>query len=161
MERQTVRLCAPPRRSQTDSRIVWSDTPYCLVGHTDGPRRGFRMYCPVGHRGRFEASGAPSDISRLPLPAAGEAQIQGSLTARAPAQAGGAGSSPAPVAKPDLTTMVLDIVTAQLDDLDRRRETARHPQPIETSPIAGPIPQQKAPAGAVVIPLRVYGCPRP
>jgi hypothetical protein len=39
---------------------------------------------------------------------------QGSLTARAPAQAGDAGSSPAPVAKPDLVTMVLEIVDAQL-----------------------------------------------
>src|SRR5262249_46095440 len=38
-----------------------------------------------------------SDISRLPLPTAGEAALQGSLTVRAPARAGGAGSSPAPV----------------------------------------------------------------
>src|SRR5262249_59232531 len=37
------------------------------------------------------------DISRLPSPTAGEASLQGSLTVRAPAQAGGAGSSPAPV----------------------------------------------------------------
>ena len=49
---------------------------------------------------------------------------QGSLTVRAPAQAGGAGSSPAPVAKPDLTTMVLDIVTAQLNELESRRRRA-------------------------------------
>jgi hypothetical protein len=64
------------------------------------------------------------DISRLPLPAAREAQIQGSSTVRAPAQAGDAGSSPAPVAKPDLTTMVLDIVTAQLIELESRRRRA-------------------------------------
>jgi hypothetical protein len=38
------------------------------------------------------------DISRLPVPRA--KQKQGSLTARAPARAGGVGSSPAPVAKP-------------------------------------------------------------
>jgi hypothetical protein len=57
-------------------------------------------------------------ISRLPLPTAGEAGIQGSLTVRAPAQAGDAGSSPAPVAKPDLTTMVLGIVNAQLNELE-------------------------------------------
>jgi hypothetical protein len=49
---------------------------------------------------------------------------QGSLMARAPAQAGDAGSSPAPVAKPDLTTMVLDIVTAQLNELESRRRGA-------------------------------------
>jgi hypothetical protein len=36
-----------------------------------------------------------SDISRLPLPTAAEAVIQGSSTVRAPAQAGDAGSSPA------------------------------------------------------------------
>src|SRR5262249_12516498 len=54
---------------------------------------------------------------------------QGSSTARAPAQAGDAGSSPAPVAKPDplrgpdgeLTTLVLGIVNDQLDELDARR----------------------------------------
>jgi hypothetical protein len=70
---------------------------------------------------------APSDISRLPsLSASGAegAPIQGSLTVRAPAQAGDAGSSPAPVAKPDLTTMVLDIVTAQLNELESRRRRA-------------------------------------
>jgi hypothetical protein len=49
---------------------------------------------------------------------------QGSLMARAPAQAGDAGSSPAPVAKPDLTIMVLDIVTAQLNELESRRRRA-------------------------------------
>jgi hypothetical protein len=64
------------------------------------------------------------DISRLPFPAAAEARIQGSSTVRAPAQAGDAGSSPAPVAKPDLTTMVLDIVTAQLNELESRRRRA-------------------------------------
>ena len=40
-----------------------------------------------------------SDTSRLPLPSTELDQLQGSLTARAPARAGGAGSSPAPVAK--------------------------------------------------------------
>jgi hypothetical protein len=61
------------------------------------------------------------DISRVPLPKGGEAIRQGSSTVRAPALAGDAGSSPAPVAKPDLTTMVLDIVTAQLDELESRQ----------------------------------------
>jgi hypothetical protein len=55
---------------------------------------------------------------------AGDETIQGSSTVRAPAQAGDAGSSPAPVAKPDLTTMVLDIVTAQLNELESRRRRA-------------------------------------
>ena len=70
--------------------------------------------------------GAAWDISRLPSPAVGEGQDkdQGSSTVRAPAQAGDAGSSPAPVAKPDLTTMVLDILTAQLNELESRRRRA-------------------------------------
>jgi hypothetical protein len=65
-----------------------------------------------------------SDISRLPLPTAAEAVIQGSLTARAPAQAGDAGSSPAPVAN-SLTAMVLGIVSVQLDELAGRRQLGR------------------------------------
>ena len=61
-----------------------------------------------------------SDISRLPSPTAREEPTQGSLTVRAPVQAGGAGSSPVPVARPDLTTVVLSIVNAQLDELEWR-----------------------------------------
>jgi hypothetical protein len=60
---------------------------------------------------------APSDISRLPsLSASGAegAPIQGSLTVRAPARAGGAGSSPAPVAS--LTEYVLSVVNRVLDE---------------------------------------------
>jgi hypothetical protein len=52
------------------------------------------------------------DISRLPYPPARGAMDQGSSTARAPAvahAAGGAGSSPAPDAKPDLTTVVAPV----------------------------------------------------
>jgi hypothetical protein len=64
----------------------------------------------------------------LPLPAGREEKIQGSLTVRAPAQAGGAGSSPAPVAsrpyrhsQEGLTEMVLAIVHEQLDELGRMK----------------------------------------
>jgi hypothetical protein len=52
------------------------------------------------------------DISRSPYPPARGAMDQGSSTARAPAvahAAGGAGSSPAPDAKPDLTTVVAPV----------------------------------------------------
>ena len=56
---------------------------------------------------------APSYISRLPSLAAGEGTLQGSSTVRAPAHAGGAGSSPAPVA--NLTEYVLRVVNAELD----------------------------------------------
>jgi hypothetical protein len=64
------------------------------------------------------------DISRLPLPAAGDGRIQGSSTVRAPAQAGGAGSSPAPVAS--LTEYVLSVVNAQLDELEARGAGHKH-----------------------------------
>jgi hypothetical protein len=79
-----------------------------------------------------DIDGAPTcppkgDISSLPLPTAAVGQDQGSSTARAPAvaRAGDAGSSPAPDAKPDLTTVVLEIVDAQLDELERRRSEGR------------------------------------
>jgi hypothetical protein len=103
-----------------------------------------------GVRGRFLCT-APRDIddgpncparrdtSSLPLPTQGESTLRGSSTARAPAAtAGGAGSSPAPVAKSDqpdplrgpdgeLTTMVLGIVRAQLDELEARRPPSSSP----------------------------------
>jgi hypothetical protein len=68
-----------------------------------------------------EAARCPtaSDISRLPSPASGRARLQGSSTVRAPAQAGGAGSSPVPVA--NLTEYVLSVVNAELDGHERRR----------------------------------------
>jgi hypothetical protein len=58
---------------------------------------------------------------------------QGSLTARAPAQAGGAGSSPAPVSnvipfpdergrRDDLMSAVASVIKLQLDQLDVRRQ---------------------------------------
>jgi hypothetical protein len=66
---------------------------------------------------------AASDISRLPLPPAKEGTVQGSSSVRAPAaQAGDAGSSPAPVA--NLTEYVLRVVSAELDKLERRDRRA-------------------------------------
>jgi len=53
------------------------------------------------------------DRSRFPYPTSKEEQLQGSSTARAPVQAGGAGSSPAPVSS--LTEYVLSVVNAELD----------------------------------------------
>jgi hypothetical protein len=80
---------------------------------------------PKGDINRAPKCPPKGDISRLPFPAAALAAAvamdQGSSTARAPAQAGGAGSSPAPDAKPDLTAMVLAIVNEQLDELELRR----------------------------------------
>jgi len=76
---------------KTESCIAPSDTPYCAVAPSD-----------IGEARRCIAL---SDISRLPVPDAGEERLQGSLTVRAPARAGGAGSSPAPVAS-DILEMV-------------------------------------------------------
>ena len=53
------------------------------------------------------------DRSRFPYPTSKEEQLQGSSTARAPVQAGGAGSSPAPGSS--LTEYVLSVVNAELD----------------------------------------------
>jgi hypothetical protein len=61
-----------------------------------------------------------ADTSRVPFPPAGRAKVQGSSTVRAPAQAGGAGSSPAPVAS--LTEYVLNVVNAELDRAPRPRD---------------------------------------
>jgi hypothetical protein len=68
------------------------------------------------------------DVTRKASPQRKRSLIQGSSMARAPVKAGDAGSSPAPVARPDLlrgpdgelTTMVLNIVHAQLDELEQR-----------------------------------------
>jgi hypothetical protein len=82
-----------PRIVSPDIRTAPGEGSVCIVPSDIGGA----SKCPV-----------PSDISRLPLPAAGEAQIQGSSTVRAPAQAGDAGSSPAPVA--NLTEIMLEMV---------------------------------------------------
>jgi hypothetical protein len=103
LSRRTVRIVPSDIRKAGNGGAVCPTAP-----DIDEPPR-----CPT----------AP-DISRLPFPSAGDEGIQGSSTVRAPAQAGDAGSSPAPVAKPDLTTMVLDIVTAQLNELESRRRRA-------------------------------------
>jgi hypothetical protein len=104
--RRPVRKKQNPVLSRRTPRIVPSDIrkppgerAVCIVPSDIGSA----SKCPV-----------PSDISRLPLPAAEETQVQqGSSTVRAPALAGGAGSSPAPVAS--LTEYVLSVISAELD----------------------------------------------
>jgi hypothetical protein len=66
------------------------------------------------NRDRFDVSKRPKnrDRSSLPLPGHGETRIRGSSTARAPAQAGGAGSSPAPVAHTTETYAAEPLATA-------------------------------------------------
>jgi hypothetical protein len=68
------------------------------------------------------------DISRCQSLPVALGRVQGSSTARAPAQAGGAGSSPAPVASLTgytLTEHVLSVVNGVLDEHERRMEGAR------------------------------------
>jgi hypothetical protein len=77
--------------------------------------------CPMASDiGSEPACPTASDISRLPFPPVRGSKDQGSSTARAPGQPGGAGSSPAPDAT--LTEMVLAIVNEQLDELERRHD---------------------------------------
>ena len=86
-----VRKTRTPRPKNQDIRKVGNGGAVCPTA----PDIGAASDCPKN-----------PDISRLPLPAVGqrgEGEDQGSSTARAPVQAGGAGSSPAPDAKPDLT----------------------------------------------------------
>jgi hypothetical protein len=84
-------------------------------------------------------------VSRSTSPVHPRGRHQGSLTARAPAQAGDAGSSPAPVTDPQrhtresLMQYVANVIDEQLHDLDlqrvrarRRAEAARRPVPFDT-----------------------------
>jgi hypothetical protein len=98
------------------------------------------------------------DISRLPYPPAPGAMDQGSSTARAPACAGEAGSSPAPDA--NLTDMVLAIVNERLDELERRRSqasgtsaTALSAAHLEDQAETQPSAQPQPPAWAPPVPV--------
>jgi hypothetical protein len=109
--RRTPRTAAPDMRTFPGQSSVCPATP-----DIDKPPK-----CP-----------ATPDISRLPLPAVGEAPPQGSSTVRAPAKAGGAGSSPAPVTSggrsDGLMAYVANVIRQQLDEHERRYETQRQQQ---------------------------------
>ena len=109
------------RRAQKKQKPVLSVRTPCPARSDIGKISSAGSVCPArSDIGTDPNCPARSDITSLPFPKAGEGRVQGSLTARAPVQAGGAGSSPAPVAMPNLTTMVLGIVNAQLGELDER-----------------------------------------
>jgi hypothetical protein len=113
-------------------------TSYVLGKSTEPPETGPQYGTDglPGMGGRDAEPLSPPATSPTPRPATREERIRGSSTVRAPAQAGDAGSSPAPVTKPDLTTMVLDIVNAQLDELEeRRREEAVAAQAAQAAPV--------------------------
>ena len=99
----------------------WDGSPFVFPGRRRGPRKQnpvSNLETPCRQLGDIrrvrkqgsvcrqvgDIDGGPpclqfGDISSLPLPRAGEAAVRGSSTVRASAKAGGAGSSPAPVAK--------------------------------------------------------------
>jgi hypothetical protein len=107
----------PVRKKQNP--VSLGDTPRVPRGHIRRRGRAGSVCVPGGHIGEAPNCVPRGHVSRLPLPTAAKALIQGSSTARAPVQAGGAGSSPAPVAS--LTEYVLSVVNAVLDRHEKRR----------------------------------------
>ena len=85
----------PSRKKQNP--VPLSNTPRTTPSHIRKGRNGQSVCTTPSHIGTPPRCTIPSHISRLPLPDAGKG-LQGSLTVRAPAKAGRAGSSPAPVA---------------------------------------------------------------
>jgi hypothetical protein len=108
----------PPRKSgwKKQNPVLRRRTPRIALSDIRKAPKVESLCIALSDIGEARGCIALSDISRLPSPAAAKAGIQGSLTVRAPAQAGGAGSSPAPVAS--LTEYVLNVVNAELDRLD-------------------------------------------
>jgi hypothetical protein len=99
----------PPRKKQNPVRK--NRTP--RTEYIRNPSRGTSVCTEKPYIDKAVRCTENPYISRLPLPTAAKALIQGSSTARAPAQAGGAGSSPAPVASLTVlspTEMVLEMV---------------------------------------------------
>jgi hypothetical protein len=94
-------------------------TPRSHHGYIRKAKHGGSVCSHHGYIGNARRCSHHRNISRLPFPASGEDGLQGSSTVRAPARAGGAGSSPAPVA--NLTEHVLSVVNAELDRLGGRR----------------------------------------
>jgi hypothetical protein len=138
---------APPRPSRKKQNpVLPRRTPRPTASDIRKTENGGAV-CPTASD--IEASlrcPTASDTSRLPVvacllgPSAGT--DQGSSTARAPAQAGGAGSSPAPDA--NLTEMVLEIVRDQLDRLARPKLPWSTPTVVEvTDPVEARLIRQQ------------------
>jgi hypothetical protein len=109
----------PPRPRRKKQKPVRSHRTPCPVAPDIRRGGNGRFVCPVApDTGAAPRCPVASDTSRLPLAEAACGPDQGSSTARAPALAGGAGSSPAPDA--NLTEMVLRIVSDQLGEEGRR-----------------------------------------
>jgi hypothetical protein len=104
-----------PRRSgpKKQNPVPTMGTPRTHHGYIRKAKRAGSVCTHHGDIGDATKCTHHRYISRLPSPASGKGPLQGSSTVRAPAQAGGAGSSPAPVAS--LTEYVLRMVNAELD----------------------------------------------
>jgi hypothetical protein len=92
-----------PRRGSRKKQnpVPTMGTPRPHHGDIRKAGNGYSVCTHHGDIGEAARCTHHGDISRLPFPVAGvEEGIQGSSTVRAPVQAGGAGSSPAPVASP-------------------------------------------------------------
>jgi hypothetical protein len=112
----------PSRKKQNP--VSLGDTPRVPQGHI---RNGFgseSVCVPQGHIDTTARCAPQGHTSRIRHPR-GEGSYQGSSTARAPGQPGGAGSSPAPDAirpyrhsRDGLMECVLSVVNGQLDELE-------------------------------------------
>ena len=117
------RFVYAPRRAKRKKQnpVSMVDTPCIADRHIRRASEGASVCIADRHIDTAPRCVEDRHVSRIATPSAKLCLKQGSSTARASAQAGDAGSSPAPVAS--LTDMVLEIVNAELDWLgERRRE---------------------------------------
>jgi hypothetical protein len=87
-----------PSQRKKQNPVTRRGTPRDPQGHIRKVGNGGSVCDPQGHIGKAPRCDPQGHITSLPLPKAREERKQGSSTARAPVKAGGAGSSPAPVA---------------------------------------------------------------
>jgi hypothetical protein len=122
-KRKPVPFVVTPRHQKQDIRKAGNGGAVChqISDIGESPKCHQKQdisSLPLGERPQGERMGERA--SRIE-------QEQGSSTVRAPAQAGGAGSSPAPDAnrRKSLTAYVLSVVNAELEGLHARMEVAR------------------------------------
>jgi hypothetical protein len=113
-----------PRRARRKKQkpVSFGDTPRVTERHIRKGSGGASVCIAERHIGESPKCVADRHISRIASPTPKLSLIQGSSMARAPVQAGDAGSNPAPVAS--LTAVVVAVVKAELDELDARRQAA-------------------------------------
>src|SRR5262249_53541874 len=122
---RTVRLYPPPDRGRRNKQAPVSlvDTPRVAGRNIRKGSEGASVCIADRHIGTAPRCVEDRHTSRKASPTAKPSLIQGSLTARAPVQAGDAGSSPAPVASDErgrsdgLMGYVANVIEEQLHDL--------------------------------------------